>query len=216
MSAVTDYKELFKSFSSVRIGVIGDVMLDGWWSGSIDRLCREAPAPVVEVGQRKFSPGGAANTAMNLTALGAKVRLAGLTGRDDASAELLRQLGDSGVDATYVDQVAGLTTTTKIRISSGGQILLRLDEVAGETPAEALSRLAQCIPQLLQDQDAVVLCDYGAGALSGAVRSALFGRAAGTLGSSAGRGRASATCLGRTETGPGHPERPGSCRHARH
>jgi rfaE bifunctional protein kinase chain/domain/rfaE bifunctional protein nucleotidyltransferase chain/domain len=156
------------------ITVIGDVMLDGWWSGSIDRLCREAPAPVVEVGQRKFSPGGAANTAMNLTALGAKVRLAGLTGRDDASAELLRQLGDSGVDATYVDQVAGLTTTTKIRISSGGQILLRLDEVAGETPAEALSRLAQCIPQLLQDQDAVVLCDYGAGALSGAVRSALF------------------------------------------
>jgi bifunctional ADP-heptose synthase (sugar kinase/adenylyltransferase) len=62
------------------ITVIGDVMLDGWWSGSIDRLCREAPAPVLEIGQRRFSPGGAANTAMNLTALGAKVRLAGVTG----------------------------------------------------------------------------------------------------------------------------------------
>jgi rfaE bifunctional protein kinase chain/domain/rfaE bifunctional protein nucleotidyltransferase chain/domain len=156
------------------IAVIGDVMLDGWWSGSIDRLCREAPAPVVEIGRRRFSPGGAANTAMNLTALGAKVRLAGLAGRDDASAELLRQLRNAGVDASHVHQVAGLTTTTKIRISSGGQVLLRLDDVPDEIPAEALSILAQGIPQMLQDQEAVVLCDYGAGALSGAVRNTLF------------------------------------------
>ena len=74
------------------IAVIGDVMLDGWWSGSIERLCREAPAPVVEIQQRRFAPGGAANTAMNLAALGAKVGLAGIAGRDEAADELRRAL----------------------------------------------------------------------------------------------------------------------------
>ncbi|MGO4230080.1 D-glycero-beta-D-manno-heptose 1-phosphate adenylyltransferase [Arthrobacter sp. YAF34] len=157
-----------------RITVIGDVMLDGWWSGTIERLCREAPAPVVEIGDRKFSPGGAANTAINLAALGAKVQLAGLSGHDDASAELFRQLRNAGVDVTRVHQDVGLTTTTKTRISSGGQVLLRVDDVQGEIPAEAQEILAESIPQLLEDQEAVVVCDYGAGALSGAVRSTLL------------------------------------------
>ncbi len=72
--------------------VIGDVMLDGWWSGTIERLCREAPAPVVDVDTREFAPGGAANTAMNLAALGARVSVAGIIGTDDAGADLRRQL----------------------------------------------------------------------------------------------------------------------------
>ena len=156
------------------ISVIGDVMLDAWWSGSIERLCREAPAPVVEISQRRSAPGGAANTAMNLAALGAKVRLAGIAGCDAASAELLHLLRAAGVDTVHVHQVPGLTTTTKTRISSGGQVLLRVDDVQREVPAEALNELALSIPQVLQAQEAVVLCDYSAGALSGAVRSTLL------------------------------------------
>lgn len=156
------------------ITVIGDVMLDGWWSGDIERLCREAPAPVVDVSRRRFSPGGAANTAMNLAALGATVRLAGIAGRDDAGAELVRQLREAGVDTAHVHQVSGAGTTTKTRISSGGQVLLRLDDVQRRIPAEGLAALAESVPQVLQDQDAVVLCDYGAGALDGPVRSTLL------------------------------------------
>jgi D-beta-D-heptose 7-phosphate kinase/D-beta-D-heptose 1-phosphate adenosyltransferase len=152
------------------VTVIGDVMLDGWWSGPIERLCREAPAPVVEINQRRFEPGGAANTAMNLAALGAKVRLAGIAGCDEAAAELLRRLHDAGVDTAHVHQMPGGTTTTKTRISSGGQVLLRVDDVQRGIPAEALEALAGSIPQLFQGQEAVVVCDYGAGALSGAVR----------------------------------------------
>lgn len=156
------------------IAVIGDVMLDGWWSGPIQRLCREAPAPVVEVSQRRFAPGGAANTAMNLAALGAKVRLAGIVGRDEAAAELLRQLRHAGVDTTHVHQIADAVTTTKTRISSSGQVLLRLDDVRCEVPAEAMKVLAGSIPQLLLNQQAVVVCDYGAGTLKGPVRSRLL------------------------------------------
>ena len=156
------------------IVVIGDVMLDGWWSGSIERLCREAPAPVVEIGQRTSAPGGAANTAMNLAALGARVRIAGIAGCDEAAGELLRQLQDAGVDTTHLHQMPGATTTTKTRISSSGQVLLRLDDVQRGTPAEALDALATSIPPILQDQEALLICDYGAGALSGAVRTKLL------------------------------------------
>ena len=156
------------------ITVIGDVMLDGWWSGAIERLCREAPVPVVEISQRRFAPGGAANTAMNLAALGAKVRLVGIVGRDEAGAELLGQLEDAGVDTGHVQQVTGAVTTRKIRICSSGQVLLRLDDVQRGIPAEALEALAASIPQALLDQQAVVICDYGAGTLEGRVRERLF------------------------------------------
>ncbi|HET9348660.1 MAG TPA: D-glycero-beta-D-manno-heptose 1-phosphate adenylyltransferase [Arthrobacter sp.] len=155
------------------IAVVGDLMLDGWWSGSIERLCREAPAPVVEIGQRRFAPGGAANTAMNLAALGADVRLAGITGCDDAASELLGQLRDAGVDTTYVQQIPAAVTTTKIRICSNGQVLVRMDDVQHGSPAEALDLLALSIPEVLLDQQAVVVCDYGAGTLNGPVRSRL-------------------------------------------
>jgi rfaE bifunctional protein kinase chain/domain/rfaE bifunctional protein nucleotidyltransferase chain/domain len=154
--------------------VIGDVMLDGWWSGSIDRLCREAPAPVVEINRRDAAPGGAANTAMNLAALGARVTLAGLIGCDDAGAALKRQLRAAGVNVSDLQEHPGMVTTTKTRVSSGGQVLLRLDDVAREIPPDALEALAASVPSLLQGQDAVVVCDYGAGALHGPVGTSLL------------------------------------------
>ncbi|WP_307048589.1 D-glycero-beta-D-manno-heptose 1-phosphate adenylyltransferase [Arthrobacter oryzae] len=156
------------------VTVIGDVMLDGWWSGSIDRLCREAPAPVVDIGRRTFAPGGAANTAMNLAALGAKVRVAGLVGCDDAGLELRRQLRAAGVNTSHLHEHPGMVTTSKIRISSAGQVLLRFDDVAGKVPPDALAALAVSLPAAVRGQDAVVVCDYGTGALQGPVRSALL------------------------------------------
>lgn len=165
------------------VTVIGDVMLDGWWNGSIARLCREAPAPVVDISRRAFAPGGAANTAMNLAALGARVRVAGVVGCDDAGVELRRQLRAAGVNVSHLQEHPGMVTTTKTRISSAGQVLLRFDDVAQRVPQDALAALALTLPAALKGQDAVVVCDYGVGALSGPVRSALIAALSGRAGS---------------------------------
>ncbi|GAB12741.1 D-beta-D-heptose 7-phosphate kinase/D-beta-D-heptose 1-phosphate adenosyltransferase [Arthrobacter globiformis NBRC 12137] len=156
------------------ITVVGDFMLDGWWTGSIDRMCREAPAPVVDINRRDFAPGGAANTAMNLAALGARVSVAGIIGADDAGAELRRQLLAAGVDTALLAEHPGMVTTTKIRISSGGQVLLRFDDSAEAVPADALATFAAAVPAAVGRQDAVVICDYGTGVLAEPVRSRLI------------------------------------------
>jgi len=156
------------------ITVIGDVMLDGWWSGSIERLCREAPAPVVDVDTREFAPGGAANTAMNLAALGARVAVAGIIGTDDAGTTLRRQLEQAGIDVRHLHAHPDMVTTTKIRISSGGQVMLRIDDSATAVPAGALAGLAAVVRDAVVHQDAVMVCDYGTGVLAGPVRAALL------------------------------------------
>lgn len=156
------------------ITVIGDVMLDGWWSGSIERLCREAPAPVVDVATRGFAPGGAANTAMNLAALGARVAVAGIIGTDDAGTTLRRKLQDAGIDVRHLHTHPDMVTTTKIRISSGGQVMLRIDDSARAVPADALAALAASVRAAVGHQDAVLVCDYGTGVLAGPVREELI------------------------------------------
>jgi rfaE bifunctional protein kinase chain/domain/rfaE bifunctional protein nucleotidyltransferase chain/domain len=153
--------------------VIGDVMLDGWWSGSIERLCREAPAPVVDITTRDFAPGGAANTAMNLAALGARVSVAGIIGTDDAGVVLRKKLVEAGIDVRHLHSHPAMVTTTKIRISSGGQVLLRIDDSAKAVPDEALAALAASLGTAVGHQDAVMVCDYGTGVLADPVRGSL-------------------------------------------
>lgn len=156
-----------------RIAVIGDVMLDGWWSGTTDRFCREAPAPVVDIARRDYSPGGAANTAMNLQALGARVRLAGLVGEDDAGRRLRTLLDAAGVDHEQMLTHPVARTATKYRILSGEQVMLRMDDGGHPVPADAEEQLAASLEAWLRGADAVVVCDYGSGLLHGRVREAL-------------------------------------------
>jgi rfaE bifunctional protein kinase chain/domain/rfaE bifunctional protein nucleotidyltransferase chain/domain len=153
--------------------VIGDLMLDGWWSGTIERLCREAPAPVVDIASRESAPGGAANTAMNLAALGARVSVAGIVGTDDAGATLRSKLRDAGIDVQHLHSHPDMVTTTKIRISSGGQVMLRIDDSASAVPADALASLVSSVRAAVAHQDAVLVCDYGTGVLADPVRVAL-------------------------------------------
>ncbi|MCU1565750.1 MAG: D-alpha,beta-D-heptose 7-phosphate 1-kinase, partial [Pseudarthrobacter sp.] len=155
--------------------VIGDLMLDGWWSGSIERLCREAPAPVVDIQVRESVPGGAANTAMNLAALGSRVSVAGIIGTDDAGEDLRSQLVAAGIDVTHLHSHPDMVTTTKIRISSGGQVMLRLDDSAKTVPDAALATLAASVRAAVERQDAVLVCDYGNGVLADPVRNGLIG-----------------------------------------
>ncbi|OQS13007.1 bifunctional heptose 7-phosphate kinase/heptose 1-phosphate adenyltransferase [Nocardia donostiensis] len=149
-----------------RIVVLGDAVLDVWMWGHSDRLCREAPVPVVEVERTAAVPGAAANTAANLAALGADARLVALAGDDTAAAALRTALTSAGVDATRVHICPGRTTTRKSRVASGAQILIRYDEgrPAPADESETAALLAH-LDDALVDADALVVCDY-AGALN--------------------------------------------------
>jgi len=138
-----------------RIAVLGDAILDEWLAGSASRLCREAPAPVVDVARRTVAPGGAANTAVNLAALGADVRLITAIGDDDDGRELVALLDEAGVGTGEVLVDTARRTIVKRRIVAADQVLLRVDDGdRHRLPASALDALASGC-------DAVVLCDYG-------------------------------------------------------
>lgn len=145
-----------------RVTVIGDLLLDGWWSGTIGRIAREAPAPVVDLDAREHAAGGAANTAVNLAALGARVSAVGLVGDDEPGRLLREEMAAAGVDVSRVRVVAGARTTTKVRVSAGDQVLVRIDDAQpGPWPTEALDALIADAAEASSDADAQVVCDYG-------------------------------------------------------
>ena len=165
-----------------RVLVVGDVMLDGWWHGDIERFCREAPAPVVELTRREYAPGGAANTAVNAARLGGRVGLLGLAGADPSGKRLAGLLEDAGVDTANLVRHPQAATTTKSRIIGGEQILFRLDEVASSAPVAALEDLASRVGSAVAGADVVVVCDYGSAMLVGPVHEALVDALAGRAG----------------------------------
>ena len=110
---------------------------------------------------------------MNLAALGARVSVAGIIGTDDAGADLRRQLEAAGIDVRHLHSHPDMVTTTKIRISSGGQVMLRIDDAARTVPAEALAELASSVSAAVERQDAVLVCDYGNGVLADPVQESL-------------------------------------------
>lgn len=137
-------------------------MLDRYWHGGTSRISPEAPVPVVRVDQIEDRPGGAANVALNIAALGAPAALVGVTGEDEAAASLLASLGAAGVDARF-QRIATQPTIVKLRVMSRHQQLLRMDfEEPFETDAEAL---AAEVERLLSGVKVLVLSDYGKGAL---------------------------------------------------
>lgn len=149
-------------FDLAPVLVVGDVMLDRYWHGGTSRISPEAPVPVVRVDQIEDRPGGAANVALNIAALGAPAALVGVTGEDEAAASLLASLGAAGVDARF-QRIPSQPTIVKLRVMSRHQQLLRMDfEEPFETDAEAL---AAEVERLLSGVKVLVLSDYGKGAL---------------------------------------------------
>lgn len=151
-------------FDSAQVLVIGDIMLDRYWHGPTTRISPEAPVPVVKVEQIEDRPGGAANVALNIAALGGGVALVGLTGRDEAAAALSERLQAANVHCRFVE-VDGQPTITKLRVISRHQQLLRLDfeEPFAAVHAEAITAAATPI---LPHVGAIILSDYAKGALS--------------------------------------------------
>ncbi|MFN6960833.1 MAG: D-glycero-beta-D-manno-heptose-7-phosphate kinase [Rhodocyclaceae bacterium] len=149
---------------NARVLVVGDVMLDRYWFGEVSRISPEAPVPVVKVERTEERPGGAANVARNIAALGAKAILLSVVGADEAGAALARLLTDAAIDASLHED-AQLSTTVKLRVIGRQQQLLRIDfenwpthEVLQAKLAEFEARVPHC--------DVVILSDYGKGGLT--------------------------------------------------
>lgn len=143
--------------------VIGDVILDRWSVGEAERVSREAPAPVVRVTETVAVPGGAANTAVNARALGARVRMVGLIGDDEAGRVLRDRLDASGVDTSHLVEIPGAKTTTKSRVVGGDRVVVRVDELAATPTPNHGALLAASVARAIRCADAVVVCDYGLG-----------------------------------------------------
>jgi D-beta-D-heptose 7-phosphate kinase / D-beta-D-heptose 1-phosphate adenosyltransferase len=154
--------------------VVGDVMLDRYIWGDVERISPEAPVPIVHAAHRNEQPGGAANVAMNLAGLGAQVTLLGFTG-DDADREALEQLLKTARVACRLTRTEGMPTTCKLRILGGNQQMLRLDtESNGARPAEAYERLLADFEAVLPSADVVILSDYAKGVLTDALCTTLI------------------------------------------
>ncbi|MBU3738421.1 MAG: D-glycero-beta-D-manno-heptose-7-phosphate kinase [Rhodoferax sp.] len=150
--------------AATRVLVVGDVMLDRYWYGSVDRISPEAPVPVVRITREEERMGGAANVAANVVALGAQVALLSVVGDDEASHRLEALLARSGIH-THFGRDPALRTTVKLRVIGRQQQLLRLDfENTPET--EILATQSVAFADLLPAHQAVLFSDYGKGGLA--------------------------------------------------
>jgi rfaE bifunctional protein kinase chain/domain len=151
-------------FSRARVLVVGDVMLDRYWFGDVSRISPEAPVPVVHVQRTEERPGGAANVARNVTALGARCRLLSVVGDDEAGRSLGRLLEDDRVEGS-LHRDAEFATTVKLRVIGHQQQLLRIDFERSPGHDVLAAKLDE-YERLVDAADAVVLSDYGKGALA--------------------------------------------------
>lgn len=151
------------NFSSARVLVVGDVMLDRYWFGDANRISPEAPVPVVQVGQTDERLGGAANVARNITALGGQALLMGVVGLDESGTQIHELLKQSGIEDHVFDDPQA-QTTVKLRVIARQQQLLRADFESVPDHEVLVEKLDQ-FKALLPNVQAVVLSDYGKGGL---------------------------------------------------
>ncbi|MCA1684635.1 MAG: PfkB family carbohydrate kinase [Planctomycetia bacterium] len=169
-----DLPRLVDAFAGLDVVVIGEAMLDTYLEGTTGRLCREAPVPIVDLTARQAAPGGAANTAVNARALGARVSFLSVVGDDTEGESLLALLAERGIETDGVRVEVSRRTLAKQRIVAGGQLLVRFDH--GDTGPVALKTERQIIDRLSERFarcDAVIVSDYGYGVLSPRVIAAL-------------------------------------------
>ncbi len=144
--------------------IAGDVMLDRYWFGDVERISPEAPVPVVKIARSEERPGGAANVARNAAALGAQTTLVSATGTDEAGAMLAKLLAADNVRTSF-HRDAGFPTTVKLRVIGRQQQLLRIDFETAPSHEVLATKLAD-YERLLADTDLVILSDYGKGGLA--------------------------------------------------
>ena len=154
---------------TMRVMVVGDLMVDQYLLGGVERISPEAPVPILRATTRERRPGGAANVALNLRSLRCQVTLGGIIGDDDAGRDLKANLAQSGMVTDGIVAVKGRPTTLKTRVMSGGQHLIRVDEeVDTDLDSQGAQLLLSAICAALDTltHHAILLEDYDKGALS--------------------------------------------------
>lgn len=152
------------ALGSKRILVVGDVMLDRYWFGGVDRISPEAPVPVVRVLSEQERLGGAANVALNVRALGGEVTLLSVVGQDEPARRLQALLETQGVRA-QLGRDPAMQTIVKLRVIGRNQQLLRID-FEREPDHEVLAQMLDAFKREVQDHDVVLFSDYGKGGLT--------------------------------------------------
>jgi D-glycero-beta-D-manno-heptose-7-phosphate kinase len=166
---MTDFKKLFASFSSLKVGVIGDVMLDTYMWGKVDRISPEAPVPVVTIKNKDFRIGGAGNVALNACSLGAKVTVLSVTGKDDEAVILENLFKENKIDTSFMLQSPGRITTSKTRIISRNQQMMRLDsEITADLDKKEQELLLSNLKVYISREkpSVIILEDYNKGVLT--------------------------------------------------
>jgi len=158
---------MLERFLNVNVLVVGDVMLDRFWWGSVKRISPEAPVPVVNLLKSTFAPGGAANVALNIAGLGARPILVGVVGTDHEADTLSELLKESGVSAEGIIRSDSRPTTVKTRVVAHNQQIVRVDqETTDDLSATDSSMVWDRIVAELPGADIVVISDYAKGLLS--------------------------------------------------
>ena len=166
---IVDFDKLFTDISKMKVAVIGDVMLDTYWWGNVERISPEAPVPVVAVSKREKRIGGAGNVALNVQALGATVALLTILGDDEDGVQLRQLLQEKNIDTRFILESKKRITTNKIRIISRNQQMMRLDaehtdDIDETDETKLLNQIEKYI--LSEKPNVVILEDYNKGILT--------------------------------------------------
>lgn len=164
-----DFQQLFSSFSSLKVGVIGDVMLDTYMWGKVDRVSPEAPVPVVSLEKKEYRIGGAGNVALNCRSLAAQVTMLSVAGNDEEAVILKKLLDESQIDTSYMLFSDRRITTNKTRIISRNQQMMRLDaETTDDLDKELQEQFIEKIILYISNEepDIIIFEDYNKGVLT--------------------------------------------------
>ncbi len=167
--ATVDFEKLFEEFKEIKVGVLGDVMLDTYWWGHVERISPEAPVPVVALDRKEYRIGGAGNVALNLACLGAQVSVISVIGQDEEGNALNELFSSNNIDTGFLIKNDSRITTSKSRIISRNQQMMRLDSEITIDLTEALEQiLIDKVEEYIvaQQPRAIILEDYNKGVLT--------------------------------------------------
>ena len=164
-----NFDQLFASFKNTHVLIVGDVMLDTYWWGNVDRISPEAPVPVVALNRKEYRVGGAANVALNTASLGANTAIISIIGEDEDGNQLLQLMEQNGINTSNIIRSADRITTNKMRIMGRNQQMMRLDaEMVNDIDSSLENQLLQSVEYFIEQHKPAILIfeDYNKGVLT--------------------------------------------------
>lgn len=161
------WPDIFSKFKDLNVLIIGDVMVDAYIWGAVERISPEAPVPVINVMKRDYRLGGAANVGLNILALGAKPILCALVGKDDSGKRLLHLLDEKGMSKEGIVSSTSRPTTVKARVIAAHQHVVRIDEESDDVATQQEEKdILDRIEKLLPDCQVIIFEDYDKGVIT--------------------------------------------------